>query len=58
MLIICQVQENVDISDIEADLKWQEAFTNTTEEEFDWLEKMFTEEEEKNGTIPLDFTGK
>ena len=52
------VQKNVDINDIEADLKWQEAFANTTEEEFDWVEKMFTEEEEKNGIIPLDFTGK
>lgn len=42
----------------EADRKWKEAFANTTEEEFDRLEKMFLEEEEKYGTMPLDFTGK
>ena len=41
-----------------ANRKWEEAIANTTEEEFDWLEKKFLEDEAKYGTMPLDFTGK
>lgn len=38
----------------EADRKWKEAFENTTEEEFIWLEKKFVEEEKKQGVTPID----
>lgn len=46
------------VTEEEGDQKWKEAFANTTPNEFDWLEKMFMEEEEKYGTTPLDFAGR
>ena len=45
------------VQETEADCKWKEAFANTTEEEFERLEKMLMEEE-KYELMPLDFTGR
>ena len=39
-----------------ANRRWDRAFANTTEEQFDWLEQMFAKEEAKYGLLPLDFT--
>lgn len=36
---------------------WRDAFSNTSEEEWKRLQKIFLEDEAE-GTLPLDFTGR
>lgn len=44
---------------IEADeQQWETAFKATTPNQIKKLEQMFLEEEEREGTLPLDFTDK
>ena len=40
------------------DRAWDEAFANTTDEEFERLEEMLMEDERRFGTMPLDFAGR